>query len=85
MNLQQLELLVLKQKKMKIYTELEKGRKPYLMYKTEKSADVEYNKQTALNSQLQRVCESLIADFPHYRLDLLHFYNMLKVHYLETM
>lgn len=83
--LQQLELLVLKQKKLKIFTELAKGRKPYLLYKSEKTADVAYNKQVTLNSQLQRVCEGLINDFPKYHVDLQYFYNILRVHYLESL
>lgn len=67
---------------MKIYIELEKGRKPYLLYKNEKAADVEYNRQVTLNSQLQKVCEKLLSEFPKYRTDLQYFYNMLRVHYL---
>lgn len=76
---------MLKQKKLKIYTELSKGRQPYLLYKNEKTADIEYNKQVVLNSQLQKVCECLLSDFPKYYTDLQYFYNILRVHYLESL
>ncbi|RZC34996.1 hypothetical protein BDFB_004298 [Asbolus verrucosus] len=73
------ELLLQLQKKLNIYTDVSKGRKPHLVYKTESSLMTEYNKEIELNSKLSKMVENLQEDFPNHSHELNRIFNTLKL------
>lgn len=62
----QFELLVIKQKKLNMYTDLSKGKKPFISFKTDCALVREYNKHNEINGRLISLVESLMAYFPNY-------------------
>ncbi|KAB0794085.1 hypothetical protein PPYR_13705 [Photinus pyralis] len=74
-----LELLVLKQKKLKVYSDLAKGRRPHLAYRTNEAISVEYDKQKQLNNSLINIAENLLSDFPLHVQVLTRISNTLKL------
>lgn len=74
-----LELLIQLQKKLYLYTEVAKGRKPSLLYKTESSLTSEYGKEKELNMKLSKVVENLLSDFPNHFHELSRALNTLKL------
>ncbi|KAK4873726.1 hypothetical protein RN001_013086 [Aquatica leii] len=74
-----LELLVLKQKKLKVYSELSKGRKPFLAYRADDRINAELNKQKELNNKLSTIIENLLIDFPQHKQVITRIYNTLKL------
>lgn len=78
--LQKLELLALKQKQVKVYTELSKGRKPFTVYRTQSALDLEFDKQKVLNGKLVKIIEDLMSDFPKQQEILQRIFNTLKLY-----
>ncbi|CAH0563600.1 unnamed protein product [Brassicogethes aeneus] len=74
------ELLLAKQKKVSMLTELSKGRQPYTIYRTEKHLTSEYGKQKDLNNKLGKVVENLTSDFPDYGHVFTRLFNTLRLY-----
>lgn len=72
----------MRQRKLKIYTEISIGRKPPLMYRTESSMIAEYDKQKDLNNKLMSILDSTTKTFPSGYHIFERLYNTLKLPYL---
>lgn len=73
------EILVFKQSKLKVYSELSKGRHPFTRFKTEKSQNEEFAKQKNVNDKLVTVVDKLLTNFPVHVHPLNRIRNSLKV------
>lgn len=69
----QFELLIMKQKKLNMYSDLARGKKPFLAYKNECSFTQELVKNEELNAKLITVVDSLATRFPNY----IHFFSRI--------
>ncbi|XP_022900304.2 coiled-coil domain-containing protein 40 [Onthophagus taurus] len=74
-----LDLLALNQRKLKIYVELAKGRKPFLTYKTDSKIMEEYTKQKDINTRLQAVVQELLTEIPDHKHIFQRIMNNLKL------
>lgn len=72
-------MLVLKQKKLKIYSELVRGKKPRLLFRTECIMMAEYERQKEINQKLLNVIENLLTDFPNHFHIFTRINNTLKL------
>ncbi|XP_045477303.1 coiled-coil domain-containing protein 40 [Harmonia axyridis] len=72
-KLMQFELLIMKQKKLNMYSDLARGKKPFLVYKTECALTQELVKNEEMNSKLVTVVDNLVNRFPHY----IHFFSRI--------
>ncbi|XP_044759572.1 coiled-coil domain-containing protein 40 [Coccinella septempunctata] len=79
----QFELLVMKQKKLNMYSDLARGKKPYLKYKNECALTQELVKNEEMNAKLIGVVDNLGKEFPnhmHYFNRILNTLNLPKVY-----
>lgn len=79
MNLlfQNLEMLVRRQKKCKMYNDVKSG-KYRMMFRNELALESEVQNVKAINASLISVSESLIEDFPGHRFHLMKVFNTFK-------
>lgn len=73
------ELLLQIQRKLHIYTDVSKGRKPYLVYRSEINLATQYNKELGNNSKLSKIVENLQGDFPNHYHELNRILHTLKL------
>ncbi|XP_068084309.1 coiled-coil domain-containing protein 40 [Anabrus simplex] len=74
---QNLELLVRRQRKVRMYGEVKAGRHK-LLYRNDQALDGEFQRQKAINADLISVIESLLSDFPSLRFTLTRTLNTLR-------
>ncbi|XP_049802004.1 coiled-coil domain-containing protein 40 [Schistocerca nitens] len=75
---QNLELLVRRQRKAKMFGDVKAG-KHRLLYRTEHALDAETQRQKSINTDLISVVESLLSDFPALHYDLTKVLNTLRL------
>ena len=73
------ELLLQFQKKLNTYTDIVKGRKPYMVYRTNSALTSAYTKELNINSKLTKIVENLLGDFPNHIHELTRISNTLKL------
>jgi Txe/YoeB family toxin of Txe-Axe toxin-antitoxin module len=73
------ELLLQVQKKLNAYSDITKGRKPHLVYRTESVLTSGFNKEMSVNSKLSKIVENLQGDFPNHVHELNRLSNSLKL------
>ncbi|KAK9888236.1 hypothetical protein WA026_000503 [Henosepilachna vigintioctopunctata] len=78
-KMMQFELLILKQKKLNMYSDLARGKKIYLTHKNECALMREYNKNEEINNNLIMIVETLISHFPQNTLYLNRVLNTLNL------
>lgn len=67
------------QRKLHIYNDVSKGRKPYLAYPSEVNLATHYNKERGNNSKLTKIIENLQKDFPNHYHELDRILHTLKL------
>ncbi|KAI4455957.1 coiled-coil domain-containing protein 40 [Holotrichia oblita] len=80
-----LEMLLMQQRRYKMYTELAKGRQPFLMYKTDTKLQSEYQYQLDLRNKLQRIVDDLSSDYPFHYETFQRISNTLKLSTIPTI
>ncbi|KAL3274206.1 hypothetical protein HHI36_015620 [Cryptolaemus montrouzieri] len=72
-KLMHFELLIMKQKKLNLFSDLARGKKPFLFYKNECVLLRDYDKYGEINNKLITIVDNLVSHFPHY------FHNLSRV------
>lgn len=78
-------MVLMQQRRYKVYLELAKGRQPFLPYKTDTKLQSEYNYQMDLNHKLQAIVENLMTDFPANYQTFYRISNTLKLSVLPLV
>lgn len=78
-------MLLMQQRKYKMYSELAKGRQPFLMYKTSAKLQSEYQHQLDISNKLQRIVDDLISDFPFHYQVFQRISNTLRLSTVPTL
>lgn len=73
------ERLVIQQKKISMYNDIVRRRKPFTLFKTEDQLVKEYKKQKTLNGALIAVVDNLCAKFPNYIQEYQRLMNSLRL------
>jgi len=75
---QNLEVLVRRQRKAKMYNDVKSGRHRPL-YRNEQAMDVEVQRQKMINTDLISTLDSLLTDFPALKFPLMKILNTLQL------